>query len=578
MWTLAEQDAFFRAIAVYSRWRPDLIAAAIPTRTVWDVDQYILALEEGLEDDEESDSDLEVEPAYEVSEAWIALEETLASHTIEEENLALLERHRGIVEEGAKEKRPRGRPRIHHGRRSRLRRRGARRVEPEEKRAREDDDAMEVKHADQPRKKHPRVTVSREDYMTHLDDAHLSVLDAILREGEESWRIENSREESGDPASETAVDDTLIDPELLAISGGPLISASIDDALSQSGPAAANEDPSCPNPDLLSPKSRRRLQKRLYMRRRRAKLQGRDSAQGPIETMNILERLKPGRKPKKAETPSAPVSDDESDDQQSAKPRHSGLTLPYKLREIFRELGVDAAYLRAQGMDLIHLGALARLRGCVVSCEEEAVPNAIDGTLVQHLQAALVVFVTDVIHRAIVWKERQMRVKRHSAAWRASEQQIAPNAVEHALETLGVRYHSHKAYFTELLSGSPLSNAESSPAKVADGTTREMEDPAAPALSAHRDIYTPLVRPPSVLGVHPLDCLSQTYMREATRRTDRQIEGDEQGSLMSDETDEEALDAELQEDEAVDEEDAERAEEYEAGLWADVCLGPCVES
>ena len=129
-----------------------------------------------------------------------------------------------------------------------------------------------------------------------------------------------------------------------------------------------HEDPPTVNPDLLSPKSRRRLQKRLYMRRRRAKLQGQD----PTETMDTMAfpgRLKPGRKTKRVDAP-APCptrgSDTESDDQLPAK-KHSqrGLTLPYKLRAIFSELGVDAAYLRAQGMDLIHLGALAHLRGCV---------------------------------------------------------------------------------------------------------------------------------------------------------------------------------------------------------------------
>ena len=80
-------------------------------------------------------------------------------------------------------------------------------------------------------------------------------------------------------------------------------------------------------------------------------------------------RLKPGRKPKTVDTPAPSLthdSDTESDDQLLAKKhRQRGLTLPYKLRAIFSELGVDAAYLRAQGMDLIHLSALAHLRGCV---------------------------------------------------------------------------------------------------------------------------------------------------------------------------------------------------------------------
>ena len=61
------------------------------------------------------------------------------------------------------------------------------------------------------------------------------------------------------------------------------------------------------------------------------------------------------------------LPDIEVDDQQPAKPNHSkgGLTLLYKIKAIFSELGVDVAYFHAQGMDLIHLHGLACLRRCV---------------------------------------------------------------------------------------------------------------------------------------------------------------------------------------------------------------------
>jgi len=239
-WTPAEQNAFFRALAVYSRWRPDLIAAAIPTRTTWQIEQYLAALEDGasriqdgdesLSDSDQHDSDSDIEPAYQVSEAWVAVEEALASHVIEEENAALLERRRGK----APEKRPRGRPRINDGRkgrRPRYRRRGARRFTPDDKEdsstlkhaspVREDAMAVEETPPEQPRKKRPRVTVAREDYMTHLDDAHLTVLDTFLREGEES--IENSRDVVPPETGHTHTDDpsnALIDPALLAMSRG----------------------------------------------------------------------------------------------------------------------------------------------------------------------------------------------------------------------------------------------------------------------------------------------------------------------------------------------------------------------
>ena len=46
--------------------------------------------------------------------------------------------------------------------------------------------------------------------------------------------------------------------------------------------------------------------------------------------------------------------------------------------------------------------------------EEDTGPDGVDATLVQQLQAAVVVFVTDVMHRVIVWKETQMRLNRRS--------------------------------------------------------------------------------------------------------------------------------------------------------------------
>ena len=84
---------------------------------------------------------LDVEPAYQVSEAWVAPEEVLAVYVIEEENTALLEHHRGTASDWkrAKEKHC---PRIDDGRKGRCphyRRRGARRFTPE--------DSPTLKHA-----------------------------------------------------------------------------------------------------------------------------------------------------------------------------------------------------------------------------------------------------------------------------------------------------------------------------------------------------------------------------------------------------------------------------------------------
>lgn len=143
-----------------------------------------------------------------------------------------------------------------------------------------------------------------------------------------------------------------------------------------------------------------------------------------------------------------------------------------------------------------------------------------------------------------------------------------------------MQYKSHKEFFAEFCFRNDTESSDTEnefavshhsnrsndlPAESTDEGGCEHGDPAVPVVSTHRDLYLPFIRPPSALGVHPLDCFSRTYMREATRRADR--EGEEEADWMSSETDEEALEAELREDEALDEADMESAAEYEEMLW-----------
>lgn len=50
------------------------------------------------------------------------------------------------------------------------------------------------------------------------------------------------------------------------------------------------------------------------------------------------------------------------------------------------------------------------------------IAESIDAELIRHLQAAMVSFVTDIMHRAIVWREREIRLKQRSRAWRHGDQ------------------------------------------------------------------------------------------------------------------------------------------------------------
>ncbi|KIK97626.1 hypothetical protein PAXRUDRAFT_204435 [Paxillus rubicundulus Ve08.2h10] len=116
------------------------------------------------------------------------------------------------------------------------------------------------------------------------------------------------------------------------------------------------------------------------MRRRRALLHGdnvgSESALATTDTSKVIdmEKLKPGKKAK-AKQSDMPIafaslagsevpSDAESEVAKEIPTKtKGGLTLPYKLKAEFAALGVDVTYLRAQGVDLLHLGALGRLMG-----------------------------------------------------------------------------------------------------------------------------------------------------------------------------------------------------------------------
>jgi hypothetical protein len=93
-WEVSEKVAFFHSLSVYSRLRPDLIAACVESKNEVEVLEYILLLEEELQE-----KSSEGEPcrrnmplAHEVSDAWVAWEE---------ENAARLQANEEIWSEGS---------------------------------------------------------------------------------------------------------------------------------------------------------------------------------------------------------------------------------------------------------------------------------------------------------------------------------------------------------------------------------------------------------------------------------------------------------------------------------------------
>lgn len=116
-------------------------------------------------------------------------------------------------------------------------------------------------------------------------------------------------------------------------------------------PDSSLADPSdAPDPNL-SPASRRRIYKRMYMRRKRAEKAGTAINQSAV-------RLKPGRKAKAVASASA---DHDVTPTVFRHPNKSGLTQPYKARAAVNTMGFTAGRIRDEGYDLFRLANFHKL-------------------------------------------------------------------------------------------------------------------------------------------------------------------------------------------------------------------------
>lgn len=78
-WSSTEKNAFFHALSIHSRLRPDLIAASIGTKSVLDVCAYLDILHVAAIDANSPIARLSLPCAMEVSESWMNWEEAAAS-------------------------------------------------------------------------------------------------------------------------------------------------------------------------------------------------------------------------------------------------------------------------------------------------------------------------------------------------------------------------------------------------------------------------------------------------------------------------------------------------------------------
>jgi hypothetical protein len=368
-WTSREKDSFFHGLSVHSRLRPDLIAECISTKSIVDVCNYLEVLEEAASSPEHNEVSIHrraFPAAMEMSQEWIEFEEDKAAGILTAE---------GCWDEEAQQ-RKRSDDILAH----------KMFLKAERKREREGDE-VEVEAS-----KSQKLALTswlekqtrrwkQEDFCKSLDNRDLVAVGMILRDAEQI-ELDIAEQATGEtsqrqqivtqPQTATSFDESVIDPVLLALSRNSQQPASPIQTDNRGEPRPAREASLSPGPSTtlahLSPTSRRRYQKRLYMRRKRAKLSGR-------EVDDKVRRLKPGRKAKKvmrstsstadaavgASAEALDVESEQHEDGDFRRSHASGKTLPYKILAEFTALGIDAEVLGELGLDLFHPGGLAKL-------------------------------------------------------------------------------------------------------------------------------------------------------------------------------------------------------------------------
>ena len=369
-WSSDEKDLLFHGLAVYSRFRPDLIAESIKTKTIFDVCLYLDILQTAsstIPSEIHGPFRSSLEPAMEVSSKWIQNEEEIAATLTRFDSCTW-------IPGSAKRK-----------------------TENPENRCVCSPQSLLVDCTGPSPVDNSSHTKLKNSYLSHLDFTCLMALENIVREAQ--LREADSAvvplfptpDSSGQPATqvEGLSELSLIIKLASFFLPAPFVVADLD---SPESPAIVSETPK-PNPSKVEAYL---LMKRLYMRRKRAQSTGRSV---DLETI----RLRPGRQatdrkpskprpktyknkrkvalssssgkeiPKEPETVADPEADhvvsvstpademDQEDESQYESRRKGGLKKLPRMRNRFLEIGIDSQLASNNNLDLFHLSSLAQL-------------------------------------------------------------------------------------------------------------------------------------------------------------------------------------------------------------------------
>ncbi|KAJ7462330.1 hypothetical protein B0H11DRAFT_2241464 [Mycena galericulata] len=542
-WTALEKDLFFHALAVHSRLRPDLIAYSLKSKNVLDVCAYIDVLDRAARHGQVSSLRSTVESAMEVSDAWIQHEEVQASALMKAET---------EWEQEAEE---------------------SRRSVLLASRFQEEQTYWSWKE-EQERQ------WGKQDTLAKLGRHHLRVLHKLIRNAD-------APSETEPPVAQppSRVQDPPIDPASSSAEPPPPIT---QHHFSPQGPMRTPEhspDSSAPPlpsspvasscPTNLSPTSRRRLQNRLYMRKKRAQALNTEPNLTPIllprgiKTRNVYVSKSRPKKYKtrkhKNQEQDLNIEHAEVDVQdlnvnaESATPpetidsryKKGGIKEQVRIMATLKDHGIDKKKLAEEGFDIFNLSKLCQLMGlfrhAYAGPDEEPIASSISADTVKLLRAILLDFTSNVAHRAISLREQEVVLKHNYKVWRLiKEDEITSENVLDALQMEGLSRHN-------LLTDSLEGGNEDSPQ---DDDEREEPDDHA----ARRSLEQQFVEDELLHARLPLHRELVPPFVQFSQKTDV-------GSLMSTETNIDDLMAELDDESELDELDRQLEARYQADLW-----------
>ncbi|KAF8161103.1 hypothetical protein B0H34DRAFT_699506 [Crassisporium funariophilum] len=571
-WTSSEKDLFFHALPLYSRFRPDLIADSIKTKSIFDVCIYLEALHVATSREIATRNNglvrNSMDLALEVSDGWIEREEEIAKilndagscrWTVDDNNEA---------------------------------------------------ETSCICTADMDHASLKNDATSGDNLKCHLDSTCLMVLETIIRAAErEGGELKSSPPSLADcEGTETAL-------PTQPMSTGDLVpttseNASLDPETSLTGLNVSVPASKAPVPETAQVSddhgfdAQRRLQKRLYMRRKRAQYAG-----TPINTEAA--RLRPGRqtrdrklskpRPKTYNTkrrsifprggansaeqtpveiavlqedrePSLSQSLDEiDDDDESVNERRSkgGIRKPDRIRKLFLENSIDAQKLSDMNLDFFHLSTLARLMRLYSSLNDStrALNNiAISTDTIQLLISMITEFTSEVIRRAVVSKEQEVRLKGRTKVWKYDQTEISVENVKQSLKTMGLGHLDLKKYFAKLTGeGWFVDDGEPPSENVSDvemdGTDMGLERSAVGGADAESELEAEVPAPNLLAPDFTFPESFRAYLLPGRRG----LLGND--DLLDLEFDEDGFQQELQEEAELDDQDLSASKEYESRLW-----------